>query len=115
VLLQLGQQAHAFQLFRANRERAPELAVLGASEALIGLDKPVEALNLLRAIIEDSASVDGCILAAHICLQQNELASFQSLLQCAYDGVIDGLKERHRLKILNELLAHPAQAIRRVS
>jgi lipopolysaccharide biosynthesis regulator YciM len=114
VLLQLGEQATAIDLFQASKEQEPELSLLGIAEALIGMERPVEALNLLRGLIEQHESVDGAILAAHVCLQQNEIPSFQALLQCAYDGAREGLKETHRLKLLNDLLAHPAQAIRKV-
>jgi hypothetical protein len=115
VLLQLGEQSRSIELFQSLKDQESELAILGISEALIGMNKPVEALNLLRGVIEQHDSVDGQILAAHICLQLGETASFQTLLQCAYNGVKEGLKETHRLKLLNELLGHPAQSIRRVS
>lgn len=115
VLLQLGEYATAIDLFQSVKNQDPEICLLGISEALIGINKPGEALNLLRGLIQEYGSVDGSILAAHICLQLNEIPSFQTLLQCAYEGAIDGLKEPHRLKLLNDLLAHPAQSIRRVS
>ena len=107
VSLQQHEYQQAERVLKEAALLAPdsEEIAMAVAEALIGLDRPTEALRCLEVLlIEEQSAADPWLLAADAHRQLGHAEVFEACLNHAYSRVRANLVGLHRLDRLNSLL-----------
>ena len=109
VLLQLGHPEDAlegFRLARSQTEKMQRELAMGEAEALLGLNRAVEALDILHPWIKaDPQNTDALILSAVACEQLGHREAARDFWLLASKSAHSGLRGLHRLARLNQGLS----------